>query len=366
MANIQYCYMANQVMQICATIYGFVSVANREALQDAGTMGILVSVEVLILLTRMYANRNLGRQLIQKLNSLLRTEDESMKNIVHSTLKPLEIPLEFYYIGGTGSVIIYCCLPFMLIFKKKYFFYEDFVMTAAFSKQPFSTKVFVLGNLFETISCAFIFLKKVAMDVYMINLVLLLTTQYRYVAVKLATILRNDSSQNEDHECQKNDRPADLLVEKKMKALFQHYSSVIFTTLMLKKFLFLNMSFIYLNNIFRFCFIDLLFINAIRSGAIYEVALLIIYVCGALVQLYIVCFCVHQLLDASKEVTDIAFHEQWYEFKPSVKHMFRMIIMANNLKIKLSVSENFSLSLPSFLAILNQSYSVALLLLKVK
>ncbi|XP_039301890.1 odorant receptor 22c-like isoform X2 [Solenopsis invicta] len=323
-----------QLIQICATIYGFVSVANREALQDAGTMGILVSVEVLILLTRMYANRNLGRQLIQKLNSLLRTEDESMKNIVHSTLKPLEIPLEFYYIGGTGS--------------------------------PFSTKVFVLGNLFETISCAFIFLKKVAMDVYMINLVLLLTTQYRYVAVKLATILRNDSSQNEDHECQKNDRPADLLVEKKMKALCQHYSSVIFTTLMLKKFLFLNMSFIYLNNIFRFCFIDLLFINAIRSGAIYEVALLIIYVCGALVQLYIVCFCVHQLLDASKEVTDIAFHEQWYEFKPSVKHMFRMIIMANNLKIKLSVSENFSLSLPSFLAILNQSYSVALLLLKVK
>ncbi|XP_011688658.1 PREDICTED: uncharacterized protein LOC105450502 [Wasmannia auropunctata] len=319
-----------ELYQTIATVRGFVLVANSETLQDAGTISIVISVEVCVLLARMYANRDLASQLIQKLNSILRSEGESMEGIVHSTLKQLEIPLKFYSIAGTGSVIVYCSLPLALIFKKKYFFYEDYGMMAAFSKQPFSTKVFVLGNTVETIASMFIFLKKVAMDVYMINLVLLMTAQYRYIAVKLATILRNNISQNEDREFQKKYYSADLSVEKQMKEFCRHYNTIILMTLMLKKFLSLNMSLIFLTNIILFCFLDIIIINA------------------------------------SKEVTDKAFHEKWYQFGPSLKHMFRMIIIANNLNTKLSISEKFSLSLPSFLSILNQSYSIALLLLKMK
>ncbi|XP_071637840.1 uncharacterized protein [Temnothorax longispinosus] len=355
-----------QLIQTSATICGFVSVANRETLQDGGTISIVVSIEVFILLTRMYVHRNLASQLIQKLNSILDSEDENMKNIVRSTLKPLEIPLEFYCIAGTGSVILWCCTPLALIFKKKYFLYEDFGLMAAFSKQPFSTRVFVLGNLIETVASAYMFLKKVSMDVYIINLVLLLTAQYRYIAVELAKILRNDASKNENYESQKEYYSINLLAEKKMKVLCRHHNTIILMTLMLKKFLSWNMSLIYLNNIFLFCFVDFLFINAVVSGAFLEGSILIVYMCGQLIQLYILCFCVHQLLDASKEVTDGAFHEKWYQFGPSLKHIFRMIIIANNLNSKLSISEKFSLSLPSFLSILNQSYSIALLLFKVK
>ncbi|XP_071637841.1 uncharacterized protein [Temnothorax longispinosus] len=330
-----------QLIQTSATICGFVSVANRETLQDGGTISIV-------------------------LNSILDSEDENMKNIVRSTLKPLEIPLEFYCIAGTGSVILWCCTPLALIFKKKYFLYEDFGLMAAFSKQPFSTRVFVLGNLIETVASAYMFLKKVSMDVYIINLVLLLTAQYRYIAVELAKILRNDASKNENYESQKEYYSINLLAEKKMKVLCRHHNTIILMTLMLKKFLSWNMSLIYLNNIFLFCFVDFLFINAVVSGAFLEGSILIVYMCGQLIQLYILCFCVHQLLDASKEVTDGAFHEKWYQFGPSLKHIFRMIIIANNLNSKLSISEKFSLSLPSFLSILNQSYSIALLLFKVK
>lgn len=216
-----------ELIQISATICGFIKVANRETLQDGGTVSIGVSIEVIILLMRMYAYRDLAVQLIQKLNNILRFEDESMKNIVYSTLKPIEIPLKFYCIAGTGSVILWCSIPFALIFKKKYFLYEDFGVIAAFSKQPFSIEVFVLGNFIEIIASAFIFLKKVAMDVYMINLVLLLTAQYRYIAMKLATIFRNDTSQNEDYEFQEEYHSIDLLAEKKMKALCRHHNDII-------------------------------------------------------------------------------------------------------------------------------------------
>lgn len=96
-------------------------------------------------------------------------------------------------------------------------------------------------------------------------------------------------------------------------------------------------------------------------------------------------------------MTDKAFHENWYLFKPSIKRIFILIIMANNLECKIATFENFNLSLPSFMVvrffiyfyfvfiyytimpyilfifenylffqILNQSYSISLLFLKMK
>ncbi|XP_011640433.1 uncharacterized protein LOC105429264 [Pogonomyrmex barbatus] len=212
-----------ELFQTSTTICGFVLVAKRENLQDGGTLSIVVSIEVFVLLTRMHAYRGLANQLIKKLNDILHSEDETMKSIVRSTLKPIETPLEVYSIAGTGSVILWCCIPLVLIFKKKYFFYEDFGLTAAYSKQPFSINIFVLGNVIQIIASALMFLKKVAMDVYMINLVLLLTAQYRYIAVKLATIFRNHTSQDKPNEYQK-EYSMNSLIEKEMKTLCRHHT----------------------------------------------------------------------------------------------------------------------------------------------
>ncbi|XP_032668180.1 uncharacterized protein LOC116842708 [Odontomachus brunneus] len=68
----------------------------------------------------------------------------------------------------------------------------------------------------------------------------------------------------------------------------------------------------------------------------------------------------------STEVTDEAFHQKWYMSESPIKKIFMLIIMANNLQCKLATFEKFNLSLPSFMMILNQSYSIALLFLKMK
>ncbi|XP_012529633.1 putative odorant receptor 92a [Monomorium pharaonis] len=103
---------------------------------------------------------------------------------------------------------------------------------------------------------------------------------------------------------------------------------------------------------------------SIPSVTLWEVFLHITYASGGVVQLYIICHCVQQLLDASIEITDSAFHERWYQYGAYIKRIFLFMIMANNLEIKLSTFAKYNLSLSSFMAILNQSYSIALLLLK--
>lgn len=50
-------------------------------------------------------------------------------------------------------------------------------------------------------------------------------------------------------------------------------------------------------------------------------------------------------------MTDMAFHEDWYLLKPSIKRIFILLIMANNLECKLATFENFNLSLPSFMVV---------------
>ncbi|XP_018367949.1 PREDICTED: uncharacterized protein LOC108764300 [Trachymyrmex cornetzi] len=318
-----------ETIQTSAVVTGILIVPRNKALQDA-TVGLVVTIQVFFLLRQMHVHRDLVIQLIQKLNEILCSEDKMMKIIVRSTLKPVEIPLKFYCIVGTGSIFVWCCTSFTVILKKNYFLYEDYRLPIVLSKQPFSMKMFLLGNCIATIASVYMFIKKVALDVYMINLILLVTAQYRYIAVKLTTIFRENVPQNQSNESEKKSTVDSLAVLIKMKALCRHHNAVIQITLMLKELLSLNMSLMYLINVFLFCFLNVM------------------------------------LISASVEITDKAFHEKWYQFGPSLKHMFRMLIITNNLECKLSISERFSLSLPSFMTILNQSYSFALLFLKMK
>jgi len=46
-----------------------------------------------------------------------------------------------------------------------------------------------------------------------------------------------------------------------------------------------------------------------------------------------------------------AFHEKWYQFGPSVKRTFMLMILSNNLECKLSTCDKFNLSLPSFMTV---------------
>lgn len=215
-----------EAIQTSAVIPGILYVPRDKALQDA-TVSLVVTIEVFFLLRQMHVHRDLVTQLIQKLNQIMRTEDKTMKIIVSSILKPADIPLKFYCMAGTGSIIVWCCLSFGLIFKKKCFLYEDYRIPIVLSKQPFSMEIFALGNCIITIASVYMFIKKVALDVYMINLILLVTAQYRYIAVKLTTMFRENTLQNQHYEFEKEYSTVDSLAVLKMKALCRHHNAVV-------------------------------------------------------------------------------------------------------------------------------------------
>ncbi|EFN76126.1 hypothetical protein EAI_08704 [Harpegnathos saltator] len=242
-----------EVVQVSAIIPAVMYVSKEKILQDM-TVGVVISVEAFFLFIRIHSRRNLVKRLIRQLNDILSVSDQTMESIVRSTVRPMQAPLKFYWIAGSLSVTVWCCMSFVPILKRNYFYYEDYRVPVAFSRQPFSMNVFLVGNLVVSVTSVYIFMRKVALDVYTINLILLMTAQYRYVAMRLATIFRKNISRNQREEFRKSYSDANTWLETEMRILCQHHNAIVHMTPLLKKLLSVNLSLIYLNNVFRFCF----------------------------------------------------------------------------------------------------------------
>ena len=174
---------------------------------------------------RIYARKDLMLLLIQKLNRMLHTADETMKNIVTETLNPIKAPLNFYWTTGTMSIIAWHLITFLVIFEKNLFYYEDYRVPAGFSKQPFPLKVFLSGGLFILLGMVYSFIKKVSAEIYTVHLILMITAQYRYIAEKIAMIFQEE---NEDDEYQKGHLSTSYRKkETEIKALCQYHNEVI-------------------------------------------------------------------------------------------------------------------------------------------
>ncbi|XP_032688421.1 odorant receptor 67a-like [Odontomachus brunneus] len=347
-----------QAIQVSVMIPGLFIVPWESALL-ASTITSVNTIEVFFMVGRILARRKLVDRLISKLNEILHVEDETMRNIVTTTLKPMNTPLKFYCWSGGLSILVWFSIPFLLISERSSFFYEDFKLPAVFSKQPFSTQVFLLGNLFLIIGNVHIFLKKCGVDIYMIHLVLLITSQYRYISTRLTTTFQDANLQS---EVEGYSPETNRWTDSTLRALCQHHVTVIRLSSVLKELLSLSFTMIYVNSVLRFCFIGVL-LSRVLSTTLLEGFLVMMFTCGCVVQFYILCFCVQQLQDASRNITIEAFHEKWYLFGPSVRRTFMLMILSNNLGCNLSTSSKFNLSLSSFMSILNQSYSIALVLL---
>ncbi|EFN62129.1 hypothetical protein EAG_05761, partial [Camponotus floridanus] len=140
------------IVQTCITIPGCMYVPKEKALKDS-LIAIVVTIEVVFLVVQIHARRELMQRLIQKLNNLLRIEDKMMESVVMETLKPMMTPLRFYWMAGIVSIIIWSGVPFTSMYT---------------------------------------FTRKVSVDSYMINLILLITAQYKYIALKLSMIFDDD------------------------------------------------------------------------------------------------------------------------------------------------------------------------------
>lgn len=215
-----------EIILAVVLIPGMFLVSREKALKD-GTVLCVVIIEVFFMVAQIHSRRQLVNQLIQKLNNILYFADETMKSIVTTTLQYIENPLKFYWISGSLSILVWASLPFLLLFKKVSFSYDNYRTPAVFSKQPFSFNVFLLGSIFLLISNVYCFVKKVGLDVYMIHLVLLITAQYRYIDTKLATIFRDGKPLTEFEESRQKYSEIDQWVKKEMIALCRHHNTVI-------------------------------------------------------------------------------------------------------------------------------------------
>jgi len=211
-----------EAVLMCTLIPGCFAVPKDKALKD-GILGILIIIEVVFMVTRVHARRELMQRLIKDFNDILRTKDELLRSVVTESLKSIEAPLKFYLSAGVLSIVIWCGVSLRVIYQKDDFFYVDYRMPVVYVKEPFSRSVFVIGTVIVLVSGTFIFIKKVSVDSYMINLILLIAAQYRYIALWLSAIFQDQVAWDNPDEHSANIRR----VERNIKALCQHHNNVI-------------------------------------------------------------------------------------------------------------------------------------------
>lgn len=212
---------------VIAFFFGLITVSRKKAISD-GMIGIVFCVEVFFMVVRIHTHRDLVVQLIHSINEILRVQDDTMKCVLMTSLKLMHSPFKFYWLSGVTTVIIWICMPLTVVFRKSSFFYEDYRLPLAISKQPFSMEIFLLGGVLLALTSVYVIIKKAAVDVYMLNFVMLMTAQYRYVAVKLEKIFREGNPQDECDNFKKESHPEkDSWAETEMKAICRHYSTVV-------------------------------------------------------------------------------------------------------------------------------------------
>jgi len=215
-----------ELLMMIVLICGCAHVSRRKLLHD-GFICLSATVEMIFMITQIHIRRHLLRQLIRKLSSILYAADENLRNIVTRTLRPIQIPLAFYAIAGVISSMVWCFLPVLTLEKKNVYWNEDYKMPAFFPNEPHLLKTFILYNLFLTLTGGYLNLKKVAVDVYMIHLVLLMTAQYRYIRLKTTMIFRDRTENGNKVFEERCSSEVDWMQEKKMIELCHYHNVVI-------------------------------------------------------------------------------------------------------------------------------------------
>jgi len=211
-----------QLMKMIVLICGCAHLSRNKLIQNS-MLYLATSGEMIFMITQIHVRRDLVRQLIRRLNGILRTADDNLKNIVTKMLRSVQIPLIFYTIVGVISTIMWYSSPFLNSEEKSIYWNKDYVMPSFFPNEPHSRKTFILCNLFLTSTGTYAFLKKVAVDVYMIYLVLLMTAQYRYIKLKSAMMFRNE----QEHAQGKSSSKVNRTHEREMIELCHYHHAII-------------------------------------------------------------------------------------------------------------------------------------------
>lgn len=218
-----------ELSYLAACILGLFNVSRERALKDS-TVNIVISLEVFVLIVYLHNRENLLRELIGKLNCLLIVDDETLRDVTIGTVKPLEKPLRVYIIASVGSLMIWASLPLAKIFRKSEFYYTDYQVPAVISNEPFPIGVFIGGVVLQIFGSAYTLLRKVSLDLYTMHLILLITAQYKYLRIKFAAILEQETPKDFFYDgiiWQNVPCEYDKIVKQEMKLLTRHFEIVV-------------------------------------------------------------------------------------------------------------------------------------------
>ncbi|XP_076647566.1 uncharacterized protein LOC143356067 isoform X2 [Halictus rubicundus] len=303
-----------ELAYLSACVAGIFYVPKEKALRDS-TVNFVVTIDILFLLPILYSNKDSLKKLIRTLNEIFAANDKTLRTTVTRLLAPLMRVQQIYIIGSAAALFAWTMLPLIAILHKNQFYCTDYQIPMILAKEPFSVAIFVAGTALQIVGGVITFIRKASLDVYTMHWILLMTAQYKYMELKFISILEKDTASM-----------AKGTVSQELRLLTQHHKTVSADAVLT-------------------CFI-------------------VLYACGALMQLYMMCFCIQRLLEASTTMMDSVFHKNWYEHDIALQRSVMLMILATKLKCQLSRFRSIDLTLPSFMSILNQAYSVCLLFLK--
>ncbi|KAK1125364.1 hypothetical protein K0M31_005734 [Melipona bicolor] len=151
-----------------------------------------------------------------------------LQDITLSTVKPIVKSLTIYTIANTTAVIVWIALPLLEIFRKNEFYYSDYGVPTVISKEPFSTGIFISGVALQILGAAYTIIRKIGLDLYTIHFIILMTAQYKYLRIKIATIFKQEPETLHNNIIKQNISFGNKrTISHEMRLLTRHYETVV-------------------------------------------------------------------------------------------------------------------------------------------
>ncbi|XP_043269120.1 uncharacterized protein [Venturia canescens] len=296
----------------------FANLTVRERIKKSGA-GVSVCIELIIPIIYLNLRRDDLRRLIKKYNSVL-VDSDHLRKFVFDTIEPYEKGLKFYIVSCVIAVSAWAATPILTISDNHQFAYSDFSAPAYFPWAPFSANIFLVAVISQVIGSTFITFGKISIDVYINHFIAVLSAEYKYVRKLITDALSREDAQEDESS-----------VIRSLRKCIEHHCAVIE---------------------YKF------FVCSFGSANIEKVSYFV-YAIGCILQIFLLCSCVQELLDVSTSVTEDAFHENWHARSSEGKKTFCIMEISSQMGCRLSAYRIVDLVVPT-MAVVNENTLIIL------
>ncbi|XP_043269121.1 putative odorant receptor 92a [Venturia canescens] len=316
----------------------FAELTTEEIFKKMGGMGALL-VELIVPTAYLNFRRKELESLIDQYNLILIDSDD-LRRCVHDTLEPYMKGMKYYMVACFTAACAWSAAPLLQLINNDQFSYADFTIPAYVPGEPFGKMVFVAGVIFQIFGSCSINLGVMSVDLYVIHFIAVLAALYEFVSEEVTRAIRDEKEEKKEQD-----------VIDALNQCIRYHCSVVRIGQRLARVLAFYIGATYFSCILKFCFLAF-GVFTFGSANIEKVSYLV-FVCGCIVQVFLICSSVEDLLTKSTSVTKNAFHESWYTRSAKVKKIFCMIEVTNQMECRMSAYGIVELVVPT-LALVNQ------------